>query len=182
MFKEVHVAEDTQEESGENRVFLSMGSNLGDPEANLESGLRAVAELPGVEVVRCSRIYRTEPQGVRDQPWFANLVVELRCSSQWTPESTLQTLLDIEQTLGRTREVRWGPRTIDIDILVFGSETRHDESLEIPHPRMHSRAFVLVPLAEIAPDLRPIPGRGTVKELLEEISYHVRGPVITQQE
>jgi len=186
MFKEVHVTEDMQKgcSSGPNghRVFLSLGSNLGDPGANLKRGVLAVGELSGVRIIRCSSVYRTEPQGVRNQPWFANQVVEVCCVPGWTPEKLLQALLDIEQSMGRTRDIRWGPRTIDIDILMFDNQTRDSETLQLPHPRMHNRAFVLVPLAEIAPDLCPVPGREAVVQLLSQISYHVQGELIIQQE
>ena len=165
---------------GSHRVFLSLGSNMGDPEANLLEATREITGLSGVVILRTSSVYLTEPQGVRDQPWFANQVLELTCNALWTPETLLKAVLNLELLMGRTRDVRWGPRLIDIDLLLFDTEVRNTEKLQLPHPRMSNRAFVLVPLAEIAPELRPGPQTRTVKELLEEIPHEVEGAVITQ--
>lgn len=177
------MTEDMHEESmdpGTHRVFLSLGSNMGDPEANLEESIRRIAGLPGLLVVGKSSVYHTEPQGIRDQAWFANQVLELRCNGFWTPETMLKGLLNLELLMGRTRELRWGPRIIDLDLLLFDNEVRATETLQLPHPRMRERAFVLVPLAEIAPELCPGPGKENIKELLEQISFDVEGTVITQ--
>ena len=138
--------------SGRNRhiAYLSLGGNLGDPAASMGAALRMLDADSGTEVVAVSSLYRTPPWGKLDQPDFLNAAAEV--STGLTPRGLLDLCLDAERRLKRVREERWGPRLIDIDILVFGDLTVHEEGLEIPHPRMLERAFVLVPLAEIAPD------------------------------
>ena len=136
-------------------VYLGMGTNLGDRLANLKQALHLLSQLNGVEVIKVSSIYETEPVGYLDQPFFLNLVCQIQ--TQLTPRLLLDQLQEIEQKLKRVRTIRWGPRTIDIDILLFGNRIIHQSDLMIPHPRMLERSFVIIPLAELAPDLI-IPG------------------------
>ena len=133
------------------RVFLGLGSNLGERERALERAL-VLLEQRGFEIKRRSSLYLTEPVGGPPQDWYLNMVAEGACALP--PEELLAACLDIERGLGRTREVRWGPRTIDIDLLLYGNERRATAALALPHPRLQERQFVLVPLAEIAPRLR----------------------------
>jgi 2-amino-4-hydroxy-6-hydroxymethyldihydropteridine diphosphokinase len=140
------------------RVYLSLGSNVGDREANLRA---AIERLP---VLRISPIYETEPVDYTDQPWFLNLVVE--AETDLSPHDLLAATSRIEQELGRVRDIPKGPRTIDIDILLYGDEVVNEPILQIPHPRMAERRFVLAPLADLVPDLRhPITQR-TIREML----------------
>ena len=136
--------------SGRNSpVFLSLGGNLGDPKKSMASALRLLAGNDGVEVVAVSSLYRTPPWGKLDQPDFLNAAAQL--STMLSPHQLLDLCLETERKLKRVREERWGPRLIDIDILVFGERVIQETGLEVPHPRMLERAFVLAPLAEIAP-------------------------------
>ncbi|MDR5683119.1 MAG: 2-amino-4-hydroxy-6-hydroxymethyldihydropteridine diphosphokinase [Armatimonadota bacterium] len=156
----------TDSESGAaERVFLSLGSNLGDREANLRRAVALLSEH-GVAVVQRSAVYETAPVGRTDQPPFCNMVVEARTSL--APRALLERLQAIERTLGRVRAQRWGPRTIDIDILLYGDRAVAESDLQIPHPRMRDRAFVLVPLAAIAPDLE-LPDGTRIAELLPRV-------------
>lgn len=144
-------------------TYLSLGSNLGDREANL----RRAVELLGsaeVRVLRESSIYETEPQDLREQPCFLNMVAEIETSL--SPEALLDRVHRIEEELGRKRAVPKGPRTIDIDILLFGTAVIKTAQLEIPHPRLAERRFVLEPLAELAPELRhPVTDRSVIEML-----------------
>lgn len=132
------------------RVYLGLGTNLGDREQNLRSALRRLRGLG--EITAISSVYRSEPVGYSDQPDFWNLVVELRTKRE--PIDLLEEVQGIEAELGRVRTFRNAPRTIDIDVLLYGDEILDTEQLAVPHPRMMERAFVLRPLTEIAPDLR----------------------------
>ena len=131
-------------------VYLSLGGNLGEPDKAMAAALRMLDAGPATQVVLVSSLYRTPPWGKTDQPDFLNAAAELRTTL--SPRGLLEACLDAERKLKRVRQERWGPRLIDIDILVFGDLTVHESGLEIPHPRMLERAFVLAPLAEIAPD------------------------------
>lgn len=135
------------------QVYLSLGSNLGDREQNLRRAMEAL-ERQGVHIVKRSSLYETEPQDFPHQPWFLNMILE--CQTRLFPVQLLTVLQRIENELGRVRTgaVRRGPRTIDIDILLFGAAIMDTPRLVIPHPRMFERRFVLEPLLEIAPDLR----------------------------
>jgi 2-amino-4-hydroxy-6-hydroxymethyldihydropteridine diphosphokinase len=149
----------------EDRVYLGLGGNLGDPEASMAAALGILDEDARTRVVAVSSLYRTPPWGKTDQPDFLNAAAEIRTSHP--PRALLALCLDAERALKRERRERWGPRVVDIDILVFGDRSVHEAGLDIPHPRMLERAFVLVPLAEIAPDLE-IMGK-TVSERLAAI-------------
>lgn len=144
-------------------IYLSLGSNLGDRAANLE---RAIDALPavGVRVVRRSSLYETEPVDFLDQPWFLNCAVE--AETLLGPEPLLHTLQGIERQLGSKKLVARGPRIIDLDILFYGSDVVHTAEMEIPHPRMAGRRFVLVPLAELAPKLPHPVLHATIEEML----------------
>jgi 2-amino-4-hydroxy-6-hydroxymethyldihydropteridine diphosphokinase len=131
-------------------AYLGLGGNLGDPAKSMGAALRMLDADPLSRVVAVSSLYRTPPWGKTDQPDFLNATAEVLTSH--SPRELLDRCLEAEQRLKRVRQERWGPRLIDIDILIFGDETVHEDGLEIPHPRMLERAFVLAPLAEIAPD------------------------------
>ena len=133
-------------------AYVSLGSNLGDRAGFLLLAVRGMLAA-GLDVIRLSSIYETQPVEYTEQPVFLNLVAELRGSTLPTPEQTLARLLRIEFALGRTRDIRLGPRTIDLDLLLFKDEQRDTEFLTLPHPRLHLRRFVLVPLSELVPNL-----------------------------
>ena len=144
------------------RCFVALGANLGDPVATISKAIEALRDLPDTEFIAASSLYRTAPVGLKHQPDFINAVVELVAVP---PAPTLlEMLFDIEARFGRRRSIRNAPRTLDLDLLLYGDETRDDPHLTLPHPRLHERAFVLAPLAEIAPRLL-IPGRGPVAGL-----------------
>ncbi len=147
---------------GEKTVYLSLGSNIGDREKNLRA---AIDELPhaGVAVTKVSSFYETEPVDLREQPWFLNCVVE--AETHFDPFMLLRALREIETKMGSKKLVAKGPRLMDIDILLYGSETIDTLELQVPHPRMHLRRFVLVPLAEIAPTLQHSSWTKTVSAL-----------------
>jgi len=147
-------------------VYIGLGSNLGDRADNLRKARERI-ELSGVRVRRGSSLYETEPREMLDQPWFLNQVIETETTL--FPRQLLARLLMIERELGRMRFTPKGPRTIDLDILLFGNAVIHAAGLEIPHPRLSERRFVLEPLAELVPDLRPPRGRRTVREMLAEV-------------
>jgi 2-amino-4-hydroxy-6-hydroxymethyldihydropteridine diphosphokinase len=131
-------------------AYLGLGGNLGDPQKSMGTALRMLDADPLSRVVAVSSLYRTPPWGKTDQPDFLNATAEVLTSH--SPRELLDRCLEAEQRLKRVRQERWGPRLIDIDILIFGDKAVHEHGLEIPHPRMLERAFVLAPLAEIAPD------------------------------
>lgn len=133
------------------RCFLSLGSNLGDRLFNLQHAVDRLASIDGIEVLRSSRIYETAPVGP-SQPDYLNAVLEIATSL--SPRELLSQCHRIEDELGRVRRERWGPRPVDIDILTFGDAEVEEPELVIPHPRMHERAFVLAPLAEL--DIDPV--------------------------
>ncbi|HYL74685.1 MAG TPA: 2-amino-4-hydroxy-6-hydroxymethyldihydropteridine diphosphokinase [Bryobacteraceae bacterium] len=151
-------------------VYLSLGSNLGDREAHLAQAMERL-EAAGIRIVRHSSIYETEPQDRRDQPWFLNMVLEVE--TDLAPLDLLAQTQKIEKELGRERTVPQGPRTIDIDILFYGSSVISTPELEIPHPRLAVRRFVLEPLAELSPNLVHPVIQKTVRELLPSTGAQV---------
>jgi 2-amino-4-hydroxy-6-hydroxymethyldihydropteridine diphosphokinase len=147
-------------------IYLALGTNLGDRSANLRA---AIKELPSeIKVLVESKVYETPPWGYENQPAFLNMAV--KCETSLEPESLLKRLKQLEVQLGREQSFHWGPRLIDIDILFYDDLILNTESLTIPHPRLHERAFVLVPLAEIAPDLIYPVLKKTIKELLTKVN------------
>ena len=148
------------------QAYIGLGSNLDEPRAQLDRAVVALRQTPGVNVRRVSSIYRTAPWGDTDQPAFLNAVVHIDTSL--SPMQLLTELRRIEAAAGRRRVRRWGPRTLDLDLLIFDGTVSDTEELQLPHPRMHARAFVLVPLAELAPGLS-LGAHGTVTEALARI-------------
>jgi 2-amino-4-hydroxy-6-hydroxymethyldihydropteridine diphosphokinase len=145
-------------------VYLSLGSNVGDRLRNLEAALEQLAG-PDLRIVRTSAAYETEPVEYTAQRWFLNLVAEV--ATELFPMQLLMRIGRVERALGRVRTIPKGPRTIDIDILLFGRTVVRTAKLEVPHPRMGERRFVLAPLADLAPELRhPVTGK-TVREMLD---------------
>ena len=160
-------------------VYFSLGSNIGDREANLRAALGRFAAA-GIRVLRVSTIYETEPVDLAAQRWFLNLAVE--AETELLPLQLLARTQRIERTLGRVRSVPKGPRTIDIDILLYGNVVIRSASLEIPHPRMAERRFVLAPLAELAPELRHPVTRRLVREMLAEAPAATVRPVAAAEQ
>jgi 2-amino-4-hydroxy-6-hydroxymethyldihydropteridine diphosphokinase len=150
------------------RVFIGLGGNQGDVLGTLKAAIADISALPGVKVTGQSGFYQTPPWGGIEQPDYINAVVEMQVSVE--PDALLQALLDIERRHGRNRRVeqQWGPRTLDCDILLFGERRLHSVSLSIPHPRMTQRAFVLVPLSEIDPEIA-IPDFGLLATALQRL-------------
>ena len=146
-------------------VYLSLGSNVGDRKANLDSAIEKLGRVG--KVVAVSAYYETEPVEVRQQPWFLNCAVRLE--TELMPRQLLGRVLDLEQEMGRKRVQPKGPRVIDIDILLFGNSIVEMKGLTIPHPALHERRFVLEPLAEIAPDVRHPVTKRSVRELRDAL-------------
>lgn len=145
------------------RVFIGLGSNLADPEGQVQAAINALRDLPMTEWLASSSLYKSPPMGPQDQPDYINAVVEL--DTQLNPHELLDCLQQIEQNHGRIRERHWGERTLDLDILLYDDELIADDRLQIPHPGIAQRAFVIYPLAEIDADI-VIPGKGEIKALL----------------
>jgi 2-amino-4-hydroxy-6-hydroxymethyldihydropteridine diphosphokinase len=145
------------------QAFVALGANLGDPVDQVRAGAAALAALPATRRVTCSSLYRTAPIGYADQPDFINAVCEI--DTDLPAAELMQALLEIERAHGRVRDMAGGPRTLDLDLLLYGDRAIREPALTVPHPRLHERAFVLYPLYEIAPDLE-IPGLGRVADLL----------------
>lgn len=163
---------------------MALGSNIGDAEANINEALTLLEDY-GNDIVyeALSNIYHTEPQGaVKDQPWFANAVVRLQVASDvWAPEGFLSTIQAIEIKMGRLRGVEpGGPRVIDLDLLMYGDTEMSTEYLTLPHPRMLERAFVLVPLRDVAPKLVFKDGRN-IDQVLAGLNYSLDGQTLAQK-
>jgi len=150
------------------KAFVGLGSNLGEREVTLRAAIGRLRGLPGVEVIQISSFRDTEPVGPVDQPRFLNGVVELETGL--TARALLGALLELERAFGRDRSAGppHGPRTLDLDLLLYGAETIDEPLLNVPHPRLHERRFVLEPLAELDPDLE-VPGQGSVQALLAKL-------------
>ena len=149
------------------RAFVALGSNLADPRAQVLRAFDALACLPGTTLAARSRLYRSAPWGNTAQPEFVNAVAELDTALE--PRELLDGLLAIERAMGRERNgERWGPRVLDLDLLLHEGRVLHEPGLTLPHPHLHQRAFVLLPLNDIAPDL-DVPDRGRVRELLGRV-------------
>lgn len=148
-------------------AHVGLGSNLEDPERQVRQGFEELGRLPGTRLLAHSSLYRTAPMGKSDQPDFINAVAVL--DTELTPSDLLRHLLAIEARHARVRVERNGPRTLDLDLLLLGHQVIHGPGLEVPHPRMHERAFVLLPLSEVSPEA-VIPGRGPVAQLLWQVS------------
>jgi len=149
------------------RAYIGLGSNQGDPAANIREALQMINKIDGLKVTGVSSLYLTEPVGYENQPWFHNCAAEVE--TELSPDQLLAALQGIEDFLGRVRVVRWGPRTIDLDILLYDTITVETENLTIPHPRMAERAFVIVPLAEIAGNMVSADGR-TILEVRDQLT------------
>lgn len=168
----MHHAEDASAAELREQVYqpthsaIALGSNLGDSHAILENAVRTIAQTPGICLKVCSCWYQTAPIGP-PQPYYLNGCILLNV--QLTPQELLATLLKIEAQFGRTRQNRWGPRTLDLDLLLFDNLVLDTPTLQLPHPRMAERAFVLVPLAEIAPNwIEPVSGKA-IRELVQAV-------------
>jgi 2-amino-4-hydroxy-6-hydroxymethyldihydropteridine diphosphokinase len=144
------------------RALIALGSNIGDKAGIIRNATEAIDRLPGTTVVAKSAIYRTPPWGITDQDWFANAVVAV--DTALSPDELLDACLAIEAAMGRIRRERWGPRVIDLDLLTHGETTIRSERLTLPHPRIAERAFVLIPLRDVAPEFR-LGGKSIVEML-----------------
>jgi 2-amino-4-hydroxy-6-hydroxymethyldihydropteridine diphosphokinase len=162
-------------------AFISLGSNLDNPPQRIAAAREALLTLPDARLLRFSPVYRTEPQGNKGQPWFHNPVAHLACGTSWSAPALLDALLAAEHALGRQRagEERGGPRRIDLDLLLFGTEQGKNGQLCLPHPRMFERAFVLVPLQDIAPEL-VFPDGSSLQSRLAALSCRVQDGCIHQ--
>lgn len=156
----------TQPSHRETEAYIGLGSNLGDREQLLLEAIRRLDEHPQIRVAACSGLYETDPVGYLDQPPFLNMVV--RVATTLSPHELLSDMLEIERSLGRKREIRWGPRTLDLDLLLYGNESIASEELTVPHPRMAERAFVIIPLLEAIDD-EALPLSETLKARLENM-------------
>jgi len=151
-------------------IYIALGSNLGDRAENLRQAREQIA-AEDLRVLRVSSIYETAPRDVEDQPWFLNQVIE--CETDLFPRQLLARLQKIERAMGRKRRIKKGPREIDLDILLFGDAVVKAPELEVPHPRLAERRFVLEPLAELAPDKKHPRTRQTIREMLAGVANQV---------
>ena len=149
-------------------AFIALGSNLEKPALQLQRAVDDIDSSDSMRLLSCSRLYRSDPVGPEGQPDYCNAVISITTSLQ--PEPLLDTLQTIENHHGRQRSVRWGARTLDLDILLYGDQQVHSERLTVPHERMHGRAFVLYPLNDIAPNLT-VPNKGRLATLLDNVPF-----------
>jgi 2-amino-4-hydroxy-6-hydroxymethyldihydropteridine diphosphokinase len=156
-------------------AYIGVGSNQGDKLKNCLRAIDLADKIPGCSVEKKSRFYRTEPVGVEDQDWYLNAVISMYAKIR--ARELLKGLLAIEEGIGRIRKKKWESRPIDLDILLFGQDVIYEENLTIPHPRMHLRRFVLVPMAELAPDLIHPVLNDTMAGLLEGVSGEGQGVI-----
>lgn len=154
--------------TGENRrmILIGLGSNIGDREKNIITAIQQLAKQNEIRIEKISSLYETQPVGITDQPDFLNGAISI--ATNLSPRNLLKVCLQVEKQMGRIRDQRWGPRNIDIDLLVYDDHVIMDEVLSIPHPRLHERSFVLIPLQEIIGDI-PIYQGQTPGELLAKI-------------
>ena len=148
------------------RAYVGLGANVGQREVTLRRAVELLREADGVQVLAVSQLRETDPVGVLDQPPFLNGAVAIETAL--APREVLDLVLEIERSLGRVRGERWGPRTIDLDLLLYGDEVVDEPGLRVPHPRLHERRFALEPLAELEPEL-DLPGLGSVSDVLAEL-------------
>jgi len=160
-------------------VYIGVGSNLGDKPHNCRHSLQRINKLPGCEVTTCSDIFKTEPDGVTGQDWYANCVAEIK--TRHTPFQVLKDLLAIEYDMGRIRTKRWESRIIDLDILLFGQAIMESDNLTIPHPLLHKRRFVLEPLVQLAPDLVHPVLNVSIRQLFNELPKGSSAEVLKEE-
>ena len=170
------------------KAYVCLGSNLGEPAENLARARQGLASIKGISITKVSPVYTTEPQDCKEQPWFDNQIVELAVVEEICAGELLELLLNLELALGRkrryldcgeTEEDRSGPRVIDLDLLWFDYSVLLTPKLTLPHPRMLKRAFVLIPLRDIAPDFS-FPDGTSIDEALNRLEYQVEGQIIHQ--
>ena len=148
-------------------AWVGLGGNVGDAIATVHAALDALARLPGTRLLRASRLYRTPAWGVREQADFINAVALLETSL--SPRMLLQRMLEIERSFGRERRERWGPRVLDLDLLMYGDDVIDEPGLHVPHPHLHERAFALLPLLDVSPDAT-IPRHGSARDALSPLA------------
>ena len=165
---------------GEERVYLGLGSNFPAKEKRLREAIAAINKLANLRIIGKSSVYLTEPQDNKEQPWFANMALEIAAAASWTPETLLTALLEIERDLGRVRAGIWrGPRAIDIDLLIYGDRKLATPACVVPHPRLLQRAFALAPLLELNPNLMA-DGR-SLRDALSVLNWRREGNKIFQE-
>jgi 2-amino-4-hydroxy-6-hydroxymethyldihydropteridine diphosphokinase len=160
-------------------AYIGIGSNLADPRRNCLEAIERIGRIEGCNITSVSGLYLTEPVGVKAQEWYINGAVSV--STGLSPFDLISRLLDIEAEMGRVRTMKWGPRVIDLDILLFGQDIINEKVLTVPHPMMHLRRFVMAPMADLAPDLmHPVLGKTMVELYMEiapdgQVIKHVEG-------